>query len=156
MVMLEQFSTIIENLVDRYAIIIIFLVSFLTSFITTIIYKFSIDQSKAKDIKTNIKVLSEKAKEKQKSGDKEELNKILQEIMKLNSEFTRMTFKPMIISLFPALIFLFLLKSICNGKEFFLPVSLPYIGSSSSWLLIYIIFSIVFTIFTRRLMKLEL
>ncbi|MBU5678409.1 MAG: EMC3/TMCO1 family protein [Candidatus Aenigmatarchaeota archaeon] len=154
--MMEQSSIIIESLVERYAIIIIFLLSFLTSLITTLIYKFTIDQNKARAIKTNIKILSEKAKEKQKSNDKEEFNKILQEIMKLNSEFTRMTFKPMIISLFPALLILFFLKSICNGKEFYLPISLPYIGNSYGWLLFYIIFSIVFTIFTRRLMNLEL
>ncbi|MEM7816506.1 MAG: EMC3/TMCO1 family protein [Candidatus Aenigmatarchaeota archaeon] len=154
--MMEQSSIIIESLIDRHAIIIIFLLSFLSSLTTTLIYKFTIDQSKARAIKTNIKILSEKAKEKQKSNEKEEFNKILQEIMKLNSEFTRMTLKPMIISLFPPILILYFLKLLYEGKEFLLPISLPYIGNSSGWLLLYIIFSIVFTIFTRRLMNIEL
>lgn len=154
--MSEQALIIFENFTDRYAIIIVFLLSFITSLITTLIYKFTIDQSKAKSIKANIKILSENAKEKQKSGNKEEVNKILQEIMKLNSEFTRMTLKPMIISMFPALIVLFILRYLYSGKYFYLPFPLPYIGNSCDWLLIYVVISFVFTIFTRRIMNLEL
>lgn len=154
--MIESSSIVIENIIEKYAILIIFLLSFLTSLTTTLIYKFTIDQNKAKAIKENIKILSDKAKEKQKKGDKEEFNKILQDIMKLNSEYTAMTFKPMIISLFPAFLILFLIKSIYGGKEFYLPVELPLIGNSSGWLPLYIIFSLVFTIFTRRIMRIEL
>lgn len=152
----EIFSIILKNLIERYAIVTILILSFITSLITTLIYKFTIDQSKAKSIKANIKILSEKANEKKKRGELNEFNKILQEIMKLNSEFTRMTIKPTIISLFPAILVLVYLRSIYSGREFYFPISLPYIGNSSNWLLIYIIFSLAFTFFTRKIMNFEI
>ena len=146
----------LENILDKYSVLLLFFFAFIVNVINILIYKFTIDVNKVKEIKNNIQVLSKKAKEKMKSGEKEEYDKLTKEMMQLNSEYMRIMIRPMTLTFFPAIIIFAFLLNIYKDKSFSLPFALPFIGNSINWILFYVILTIALNFIIKKLFELEI
>lgn len=71
-----------------------------------IFYRILINQTEAKQLKDRVKELNKEMKEAQKAGNRDEMNKVLSEVMRQNSKLMKMSMKPMIISFIIVIIFL--------------------------------------------------
>lgn len=95
-----------------------------------------------KEIKDKMQDVREKLTAAQKIGDKENADKLLAEMMNINSTYMRQTFKTMIVSLVVLALFLPWLKYKYDGMIVAnLPFTLPFIGTSLSWIYWYILVS---------------
>ncbi len=82
---------------------IILIISILVSTITTLIYKYTTDQKKLKNLKKETKACQEKLK--LNSSNPEKSLQIQGELMKLNVEYMKSSFKPMFFTIIPVLLF---------------------------------------------------
>jgi uncharacterized membrane protein (DUF106 family) len=95
-----------------------------------------------KEIKDKMQEIRENLNNAQKIGDKENINKHLAEMMKMNNTYMKQTFKAMIASLVVLGLFLPWLRYRYDGAAVAsLPFTLPFIGNSLSWLYWYILVS---------------
>jgi uncharacterized membrane protein (DUF106 family) len=102
----------------------------------------AVNRKAVKEIKDRMEQIRENLTKAQKEGNKEETNKFLSEMMSINSEYMRQTFRAMIISIVIISIFLPWLKYKYDGKfTASLPFNAPIVGSSIGWLLWYFIVS---------------
>jgi len=150
--MIEILNLIFGWLTVFDSVIVIFLFSIIVSFVINLCYKFFVDEEKAVKLKERSKELSEKIKEKQKSGNTDEVTAIMSEVMKNNTELMRLSFKPMMISsVFVILILPWLNRTYSNFSAQ-LPLSIPLIGNivPFGWLGWYFISSIPVIILTRK------
>jgi uncharacterized membrane protein (DUF106 family) len=95
-----------------------------------------------KEIKDRMEQVRENLTAAQKIGDKENVNKLLAEMMSVNNTYMRQTFKAMIVSLVVIALFLPWLRYKYEGMTVAtLPFTLPFIGNSLSWIYWYILVS---------------
>lgn len=124
------------------------------TFVITLFYKYMVDQSKVKQLKTDIKEMQEKIKEVQKS-DPKEANKMMSDMFKLTNQQMVLNFKPML----PAMVIVFALlpwmAKIFVSPVVLLPFSLPYFGNDFGWLMWYLIISIPLTQLFRKALGVE-
>ena len=129
---------------EPYALLTI---SFLITLLTTVIYKYTTDQEFMRSVKEEIKILREDAKKfKDEPKKMMEVNKIMWEkSMKQMSQ----SFKPMLYTFIP-IIFLF-------GwlRNHYVALGNPDIFFGLSWLWSYIIFSLVFNLALRKILKIH-
>lgn len=124
------------------------------TFVITLFYKYMVDQSKVKQLKSDIKAMQEKIKEVQKS-DSKEANKMMGDMFKLTNQQMVLNFKPML----PAMVIVFALlpwmAKIFNSPVVLLPFNLPYFGNDFGWLMWYLIISIPLTQLFRKALGVE-
>jgi len=95
-----------------------------------------------KEIKDKMEQVRENLTAAQKIGDKENVNKLLAEMMSVNNTYMKQTFKAMIVSLVVLALFLPWLRYKYEGMAIAtLPFTLPFIGNSLSWIYWYILVS---------------
>jgi uncharacterized membrane protein (DUF106 family) len=82
---------------------VILIVSVIVSIITTLIYKYTTDQKKLKELKKETKSCQEKLK--LNASNPEKSLKIQGDMMKLNVEYMKSSFKPMFFTIIPVLLF---------------------------------------------------
>ena len=122
----------------------LFVISLVLTFFVTLVYKFMTDQEALKSIKQEMKDIRKEMKEVKDNPDRMmELNK---QSMEKSMVQMKNSFKPMIITFIPLIIIFGWLRE--TYAE--LPIEFLWF---SSWLWIYIIFSIIFSIFIRKLLK---
>jgi len=120
------------------------IISFIITLLITIAYKYLTDQEVMKSLKLELKELQKEVKEaKNDTARMMELNK---RSMEKNMQYMMKSFKPTLITLIPILIIFNWIRNVYNGLE------LNFLGINS-WIWIYIIFSIVFSIILRKLMR---
>jgi len=129
------------------------IVSAILTLIVVVLNKLTIKRDLVKNIKTKMEEIRESLTKAQKEGNMEEANKFLSEMMKVNSQYMKQTFKALIISLIVISIFLPWLKYKYEGSAVAIPFSLPLIGSSLSWLYWYILISITIGWVARKLLE---
>ena len=118
--------------------------SFVITLVVTVAYKYLTDQEVMKSLKAELKEIQKEIKEaKNDTAKMMELNK---RSMEKNMQYMMKSFKPTFITLIPILIIFNWLRNVYNGLE------LNFLGIQS-WIWIYIIFSIVFSIILRKLMR---
>ncbi len=117
-------------------------------FSITMIYKFLIDQNKAKENKIQVNELQKKLKEVK--DNKEETNRISTEMMKLTSQQMRSTMKPMFVVMIVAFLFLPWMSSTFSEEIVSLPFSLPFFGNDFGWLAWYIVISVPLSMVFRK------
>jgi len=127
--------------------VMVFIWSIVISFIITIIYKFLGDQKEMKRIKSDLKVYREKINECKKRQDTEEMNRYMNEMLKLSQKQLRINMKPMFISSILFLIFL----TWMSGA--YADVQANLLGFTLNWFWIYFITVIPCTIIFRKIMK---
>jgi uncharacterized membrane protein (DUF106 family) len=119
-------------------------ICFILTLFITLVYKFMTDQKLLKTIKSDMKDLRKKMKEFRSDPKKMmELNKIS---MEKSMQQMKNTFKPMLVTFIPLILIFGWLR------EQYTLIEISFLGIKS-WLFIYIVFSIVFSMFLRKIMK---
>ncbi|MEM3412155.1 MAG: EMC3/TMCO1 family protein [archaeon] len=122
------------------------LIVVLISFCFFAISKIIVDQRKLMEIKEKMKKYQEELKEARKKGDMkkiEELNND-EEFLKLSKEMISLSFKPMLVTMIPAIV-IFLLVGNALGSFGTLAV-LPLINLELNWIGVYLLVSIISSI----------
>jgi uncharacterized membrane protein (DUF106 family) len=131
----------------------------ISSFLTVlllVVNRFTVNKNLVKEIKSKMEEAREHLTTAQKENRTEDASKHMNEMMQANSQYMKVTFKTLIISI--VLISLFLpwlrytyevtYKGVPVAK---LPFSLPFIGNDLSWLLWYIFVSFTIGWVIRKL-----
>ena len=118
------------------------IVSALLTFLVLGLNRVVTNRKLIKEIKDKMQEVRDNLNAAQKIGDKENINKHLAEMMKMNNTYMKQTFKAMIISLVVLGLFLPWLRYRYDGVAVAnLPFTLPFIGSSLNWLYWYVLVS---------------
>ncbi len=137
---------VISVFLTTYPLLGLGLVSFIVTLAGSLTYKYATDQDIMKSLKEEIKMLSNEAKKAKDTPEKMmELNK---KAMEKNMTYMMHSFKPMMITMIPFGLFFIWLRKIYNVA------GLINLGLFSlSWFWVYVIFSIIFNMILRKILK---
>ena len=152
---------IFEEFVKSQPLLSIIVFSFIITLVLTLIYKWFTNQNRIKELKEEQKRLQSKIKDEK---DNEEMMKLQEDLLKKSAELMKITMKPMFITIlliWPTFIFLKNLYSTAGVGaiipwSFNLPVLcslLPGLCDGAGWFLSYAIFSMIFSIIIRKILK---
>ncbi len=147
MVLEAFFNKIFGSLIawnNLYALIII---SFILTLIITIIYKYLTDQNLIKQLKQESKELQQKAKDHK--HDTQKMMEFQKQAMEKSMSLMKHSLKPTLITFIPLIIVFGWLRTTYND------IQLNFLGFINSWLWIYIISSIIFSIILRKILKIQ-
>src|SRR3989344_8240865 len=118
-------------------------ISFILTLLVTLIYKYTTDQKSMKELKDDIKNLQKKMKEHKEDAGK--MMEVQKEAMEKNIKYMKHTFVPMILTFLPIIIIFGWIKEkyTPKGDIFFM----------FGWLGTYIIFSLIFSMILRKILK---
>lgn len=140
--LIAAFDVVFAPLAVFQPILSVFLISTLLTVIIVVLNKLVVDRKLVKEIKDKMEEIRENLTRAQKEGNKEETNKFFAEMMKVNNQYMKHTFKALIISLIVIALFLPWVKYKYEGMIVAtLPFSLPVIGANLTWLYWYILVS---------------
>ena len=94
-----------------------------------------------KEIKTRTIEIRESLTKAQASGNTEEINKYLNELLKVNSEYMRQNLKVLIVSTIVILAVLPFINNAFSTMAIILPFEIPLIGSKINWSIWYVLVS---------------
>ncbi|MBS3111704.1 DUF106 domain-containing protein [Candidatus Woesearchaeota archaeon] len=120
-------------------------ITFVMTLIVTLAYKYLTDQEKMKFLKNELKELQDKSKAAQ--GDAQKMKVHTSEMWKKNMEYMKHSFGVMLYTMIPFIILFGWLRVTYTG------IDLNFLGFIHSWLIIYIIFSMVLSSILRKVMK---
>lgn len=138
------FNTIFGFLIDWSPLGALIIISFILTALITIAYKYFTDQELMKSLKAELKELQQEMKDAK--HDTEKLMQLQKKTMEKNMKYMMNSFKPTLITLVPILIIFSWLRAEYTG------VALNFIGINS-WIWIYILFSIAFSMILRKLLR---
>ena len=131
-------------------------ISIFLTLIVMAINKFAVNKKIVKGVKERIEQLRENLTQAQKSGDTENANKLLQEMMKANSEIMKHSFKALIISMVVLFLFLPWIQTRYEGMAVAnLPLDVPFIGNKASWIVWYFLISLSVGWVMRKLFEVD-
>jgi uncharacterized membrane protein (DUF106 family) len=138
------FNSIFGFLISWNPLGALIIISFLLTLLITIAYKYFTDQELMKSLKAELKSLQQEMKEAK--HDTEKVMQLQKVSMEKNMKYMMKSFKPTLITLVPLLIVFSWLRATFTQLE------LNFLGINS-WIWIYIIFSIIFSIILRKLFR---
>ena len=102
-----------------------------------------INKDVAREIKNRMAEIKEKLNHAQKLGDKENANKLMNEMMKTNTEYMKHTFRALIVSMVVISLVLPWVGQKYKGLAVAtLPFNLPIVGASLDWIWWYVLVSL--------------
>jgi uncharacterized membrane protein (DUF106 family) len=122
----------------------ILIFSVIVTLLITGLSRLVINRKLVKELKEKMEEVKENLKQAQKEGDKEKTNQFLSEMMKINSLYMKQTLKSFVVSIVIVIIFLPWVKYRYEKVAIPIPFNLPYVGSSLSWIIWYIL--VAFTV----------
>lgn len=139
----------IHTLMRSHGLIAIGLISLVLSFGFTLVYKFITNQALIKEYKAELKKFQEKMK-----ANPEQAAEIQKQSMSINLKLMKESFKPMLYTIIPFFAIFAWLKYvfIVDGVSLIV-LPLPFWEGHLGWLGTYIIFSLVFSTLSRKLLK---
>ncbi|MBI5871809.1 DUF106 domain-containing protein [archaeon] len=123
----------------------VIIISLILTLIITLAYKFLTNQKEMKQLKLEIKELQNQAKEMRNYPEK--MVDINKQVMEKNMKYMMKSFKPTLFTLIP-IIFIF-----GYINSFYSDLGNPKLLFGLSWIWIYIISSIIFSMALRKLLK---
>lgn len=134
--------------------IVIFLVGFGVSLIMSLVNKKVLSTEKAKGVKKKMQEVREKMLKAQKEGNVKKANSYLSEMMKINAEYMKFTFKPMLVSIVLVILIIpFLRNAYTNMTIVTIPQSFPMAGGwELSWFWWYFLCTFVVGIIFRKIL----
>lgn len=145
----------LQEFAKSFPLLSIMLFSFLITLVFTIVYKKFTNQEKMKELKDKQKELQEKSKQFKDSPNK--MLELQKEMMSLSTEQMRASLKITVITLLPFILFFNFLRDIYTsagiGNIIYWHANVPVFGDGAGWFLSYIIFSTVFSILLRKMLK---
>ncbi len=149
MVFNSFFDATLGPLIRWHPLYGLIVISFILTLIITLIYKWLTDQEKIKTIKKEMKDHQEEMKNNKNNPEKMvELQKLT---MEKSLKLMTMSLKPTLITLIPIVIIFGWLRVTYNPLNAD-PLPLNFIGIHS-WIWVYIIFSILFSVILRKILK---
>lgn len=164
-VVLEQITGMLVNTLDiafgplaaafNPAITMFFISSFIT-LLVIVLNRLVTDRKIITEIKERMHDIREQLTNAQKSGNKDDTNKFLNEMMSINSEYMKHMYKTMFISLIVITVFLPWIKHSYEGMAIAnLPFKAPFVGSSLNWIVWYILVSFTIGWVVRKVFGLD-
>jgi len=144
MVLDNFFNTIFGSLISYNPLGALIFISFILTVLITVAYKYFTDQELMKSLKAELKSLQQEMKEAK--HDTQKLMQLQKQSMEKNMKYMMKSFKPTLITLVPLLVIFSWLRNSYTG------IDMNFFGINS-WLWVYIIFSIVFSIILRKLLR---
>lgn len=130
----------------------ILIISTMLTLIVLSLNKLLVKKHIVKEIKTKMEEIKENLNKAQKEGNKETVNKLVNEMMKTNNEYMKHTFRSLIVSMVVVSLFLPWVGAKYQGLTVAtLPFTLPFVGNSLEWLYWYILVSITAGLVLNRL-----
>ena len=132
----------------------VLIVSVLLSVVMSVLYRFLVNPEEIRKIKREMEFYKEKANKAQKAGDKAEMSKYTNDMLKLSSKQMGKTMKPM----FASMIIFFIALSWLAGTYGEMMVNLPFsiFGFTElNWFWWYLIITFPCTILFRKLLGVE-
>ncbi|MFH1623296.1 MAG: EMC3/TMCO1 family protein [Candidatus Aenigmatarchaeota archaeon] len=109
-----------------------------------------------KELKSKMQELREQMTAAQKAGDKDAVNRLLEQTMRMNNEFMKHSYKSLFVSLVVISIFLPWLRHSYEGMAIAsLPFALPFVGTSLTWVVWYILVSFTIGWVVRKMFGFE-
>lgn len=134
----------------------IFLISFALTIVVLILNRIFVNKDLIREIKNKMADIRENLTKAQKEGNKENVEKFLSELMKVNNEYMKHSFKSLMVSLIVlSLFFPWLNYKYAGLTVATLPFNLPIIGSKLTWLYWYILVSFTIGWVIRKIFNLE-
>ena len=150
-----MFETIIALVVAKPVLSLLLVSSGLTA-IVVVMTRLLVNKKIVCEIKDKMESIREQMTAAQKSGNTEEANKYMQDMMKTNSEYMKHTFKALIVSLIVLSISLPFLKQSYEGLVTVnMPFSVPLLGSNLTWVYWYILVSLAIGYLLRKLLEVD-
>jgi len=132
------------------------IVSSLLTALVIVINMLAVNRKVVREIKDKLEELREQVNQAQKTGNKEDTTKYLNEMMKTNGQYMRQTFKALIVSMVILGLFLpWLQYRYANIIVAKLPFVLPYLGSELSWFWWYVFVSLAIGWILRKVFVID-
>ena len=112
------------------------IIAFLVTFFITLVTWLVTDKERMRELKDRQKELQKKAREHQKNGNTDAMLEVNKQLMQEMPEMMKHSFKPMLITLIPILVIFSALRGIYRETSL-----------GGWWILYYIIFSLIFSLF---------
>jgi uncharacterized membrane protein (DUF106 family) len=138
------FNSIFGNMIETHPTATLILISFLLTLFVSIFYKIFTDQKLMKSLKAEMKEIRKDLKEF--AHDPEKTLQLQKVSMQKSMEHMKHTMKPTLITMLPLLVVFSWLRKTYGGIE------LSFLWFDS-WLWIYILTSIIFSIIIRKILK---
>lgn len=132
----------------------IIMMSFILTFIITIMYKLLTDQILLKELKTQVK--NHQKEMKNHKDDHQKMMEIQKQAMSLNMKYMKHSMKPMLFTFIPIILIFGWLRNhpAIGGNDILIwGFNIPLFGTGLGWLGTYIIFSIIFSMIIRKVLK---
>ncbi len=135
-------------------IFMVFLIGAFISILMSIINWKVLGTEKAKEVKKRMQDVRASMLETQKSGDTKKTNEYLTELMKINSEYMRLTLKPMIVSIVLVILILPVLRESYKANVVaIVPSVLPGVGGIKlDWFWWYFISTFVISLIAKKML----
>lgn len=143
---------ILQDFATSMPLLSIILFSFVITLVLTLVYKYLTNQEDMKRIKERVKALQDEMKNEK---DQNKLIELQKEMLSLSGEQMKHSMKPMLFTFLPLILVFAGLKSLYSGVGDIIAwgTDLPIIHTGAGWFLSYIIFSFVFSLILRKLLK---
>jgi uncharacterized membrane protein (DUF106 family) len=144
----------IQEIISSNPLYSIILFSLVITFFLTLAYKLLIPQDKMKSIKERTKEIQAKIKLEKDTSKAMDLQK---EMLQCSAEQMKLSLKPMLITYLPLILIFMLLRNVYSntGDIISWGTKIPIIGTGAGWLVGYIVFSLIFSIVLRKIMKVQ-
>lgn len=120
-----------------------------------VVYRLLVKPSEMMSIKKDLEFYKKKIKVANKAGDTKKSQQFMGDMMKVNQRMFQKNMKPMMASMVVAAIVLALIGQEHTTAMIALPFSVPFIGAELTWLWWYILVTIPFSMFFRKLAGVE-
>ena len=132
----------VTELINLYPIPSIIIISLIVTFLLTLVTKFFTDQKRIREIKEKQKACQKLMKDFK--DDPKKMMEIQKDVMACSAELMKHSFKPMLITFLPLILLWRWLTPVYSSTSI-----------AKSWIWYYIISSIIFSMATRKLLKVE-
>ncbi len=133
----------------------IFIWAIIVSVAMAIVYRIFIKPSEMRSIKKDIEFYKKKISAANKLGDTKKSQQLLGEMMKVNQRMFSKNMKPMMASMLVAIVILGLIGQEHASLVVNLPFAVPFAGTKLNWLWWYILATLPFSFFFRKLLGVE-
>lgn len=154
--MFEFVTALIAPLMATKPVLSLLIVSSVMTAIVVVMTRLMINKKVVGEIKDKMENIREQLTVAQKAGNTEEANKHMADMMKVNSEYMRQTFKALMASIVVLALFLPFLKQSYEGMAVVtMPFTVPVLGSSLNWVYWYILVSFAMGYLLRKLLEVD-
>ncbi len=133
----------------------VLIISLVLSLIMVLLTKILTNQEEIKKAKREMKFYQDKIKKAQKSGDKDAVSKLSNDMLKASSKQMKQSMKPMFVSLIIFVIALGWLAGAYGELLIGMPITLPFLGNQLNWFWWYLIIVLPTSFIFRKMLGVE-